>query len=56
MGYNPHSNMKNIRSLAILAVLCSISVNADVITPVQHFFGMGGQYPEYNDQDPSTPM
>jgi hypothetical protein len=56
MGINPHSIMIKYPSLAILAVMGVIPVHADVITPVQHFFGMGGQYPGYEDQDLSTPM
>lgn len=35
-------------------ILSSLSVNADVLTSTQRFFGMGGQYPEYTDDNGET--
>jgi hypothetical protein len=56
MGYNPHYAMKTILPFAPLAALFLLPAHADVLTPVQHFFGMGGQYPAYDDKNPSTPL
>lgn len=39
------------KSLVTIFVLGSLAAQADVLTPFQRFFGVGGQYPEYTEED-----
>ncbi len=43
------------KTVTTAIVLSSLSANADVLTSTQRFFGMGGQYPEYADENGETP-
>ncbi|MBC7980497.1 MAG: outer membrane beta-barrel protein [Armatimonadetes bacterium] len=37
--------------LVLFFLISPLAVNADVLTPVQRFFGMGGEYPAYSDEE-----
>ena len=43
------------KTVTTAIVLSSLSANADVLSATQRFFGMGGQYPEYVDDNGETP-
>ena len=42
------------KKIAAAIALSSLYANADVLTATQRFFGMGGQYPEYTEEDGQT--